>query len=126
MALGVTLLSLSLNSTELILSPLAGHLCADTIEQNEEEFAPFCEYQDNITTFQQYTDRVRNSADWGGHLELRALSIALKRPVIIYQALSSEPLHIESRHHDNDPIRLSYHRHYYALGEHYNLVVANC
>ncbi|GKY94454.1 hypothetical protein MPSEU_000411300 [Mayamaea pseudoterrestris] len=100
-------------------------LCADALDKNQNEFAPFCDYTDEITTFEQYTNRIRNSADWGGHLELRALSIALGRPMIIYQAHSVEPLCIECEQKGEiDPIRLSYHRHYYALGEHYNLVVA--
>ena len=103
----------------------SGRLCAETLEKNEDEFAPFCDYTDEITNFQQYTNRVRNSADWGGHLELRALSMALERPMIVYQALTADPLQIDSgsQNDDDDPIRLSYHRHYYALGEHYNRVV---
>jgi OTU domain-containing protein 6 len=102
----------------------SGRLCADTLQRHQDDFAPFCEYSDAVTSFDQYIDRVRNSADWGGHLELRALSIALERPMLIYQAQSAEPLLIESSLNADKPIRLSYHRHYYALGEHYNRVVA--
>lgn len=90
-----------------------------------EEFAPFCEYTDTAPDFAGYVDRVRNSAEWGGHLELRALSIALNRPFVVYSAQSMEPLRIEETTHkeNTEPIRLSYHLKYYALGEHYNKVV---
>jgi OTU domain-containing protein 6 len=99
-----------------------GALCADTLQSNEEDFAPFCEFTDDITTFDQYVDRVRNSAEWGGHLELRVLGVALNRPVEVYSVQSgSKALIIHES--DNEPIRLSYHLHYYALGEHYNQVV---
>jgi len=97
-------------------------LCADTLESHEEDFAPFCEFSEEVTTFKQYVDRVRNSAEWGGHLELRVLGMALDRPVEVYSVPSGrEPLVIHES--DNEPIRLSYHLHYYALGEHYNQVV---
>jgi len=95
--------------------------------KNETEFAPFCEYDnENIPDFAAYVDRVRNSSDWGGHLELRALSLALHKHIIVYSAQSREPLTIKPEDGGNDdeePIRLSYHLHYYALGEHYNQVV---
>lgn len=100
-----------------------GGLCADTLTSNEAEFSPFCEYTDEVTSFDDYVDQVRNSAEWGGHLELRALSLALKRPIYVYSVQSgTKPLKIDGG--DKPPIRLSYHLHYYALGEHYNQVVA--
>jgi OTU domain-containing protein 6 len=77
-----------------------------------------------VTSFDDYVDRVRNSAEWGGHLELRALSLALERPIYVYSVQSgTKPLEIDGGK-DKPPIRLSYHLHYYALGEHYNQVVA--
>eukprot|EP00934_Nitzschia_sp_Nitz4_P004838 Nitzschia sp. Nitz4//scaffold251_size28233//6652//7595//NITZ4_008131-RA/size28233-augustus-gene-0.16-mRNA-1//-1//CDS//3329544235//4828//frame0 len=104
-------------------------MCASALVEHQDDFAPFCELTDTIPTFEAYVSRVRSSADWGGHLELRALSIALQRPIQVYSVSSgSTPLTIshesvESIHPDAEPIRLSYHLHYYALGEHYNQVV---
>lgn len=75
---------------------------------------------------------MRNSAEWGGHLELRALRMALGRPILIYSVQNGEkPLSVDNDDdvsgnndgNDMEPIRLSYHLHYYALGEHYNQVV---
>jgi OTU domain-containing protein 6 len=108
-----------------------GGLCADTLTAHEADFAPFCEYDDETDTFASYVNAVRSSSQWGGHLELRALSLALNRPIYIYSAdrvASREPLVIDGRTETvtpdaDEPIRLSYHLHYYALGEHYNMVV---
>ena len=110
-------------------------MCATSLTNNESEFAPFCEYTDTITNFEQYVSHVKDSAEWGGHLELRALSIALNQPIYVYSVNSgNKPLKIvpptyeeNNNNDDNDDsdnvIRLSYHLHYYALGEHYNQVV---
>jgi hypothetical protein len=102
-------------------------MCSETLKAHEDDFAPFCEYTDTVPDFQTYVERVRSSADWGGHLELRAISMALKRPVWIFSSTSPHPLVIDSEEQssDVDPIRLSYHLKYYALGEHYNQVI-NC
>ena len=105
-----------------------GSLCADTLLEHQDEFAPFCEYTDAISTFEEYVGQVRDSAEWGGHLELRALGIALNRPIYVYSVQSgTKPLAIhedsDSDHVDKQPILLSYHLHYYALGEHYNQVI---
>jgi OTU domain-containing protein 6 len=118
----------TLVSRHLYLSVLGG-LCADTLTAHEADFAPFCEYDDETDTFSSYVNAVRNSSQWGGHLELRALSLALNRPIFVFSAdtvASKEPLVIDGRTEKVDaeePIRLSYHLHYYALGEHYNMVV---
>jgi OTU domain-containing protein 6 len=109
------------------------NLAADGLLKHRDTLEAFCE-----SHYDDYVDRVRSSADWGGHLELRALSFMLHRPIIIYS--TNPPLTIgdnDERHDDNhgeqdqaaaaaasvEPIRLSYHLHYYALGEHYNHVV---
>ena len=92
-------------------------ICADALLEHEEEYAPFAECDGS---YANYVERVRNSTDWGGHLELRALATALKRPVVVYSA-DAAPLRM-GEEEDGEDILLSYHRHYYALGEHYNSV----
>mmetsp|Transcript_25092 Transcript_25092/g.52168 ORF Transcript_25092/g.52168 Transcript_25092/m.52168 type:complete len:305 (+) Transcript_25092:150-1064(+) len=100
-------------------------ICADSLEKNSEEFSPFVEYTETAPDFSSYVQRVRSSADWGGHLELRAISMATERPIHVYSASSSTAMIIEGGNNQqkDNPIRLSYHLHYYALGEHYNQVV---
>lgn len=60
----------------------------------------------------------------GGQLELRAIAIGLKRPIVVYSADSS-PIVMgdEFSSSDIEEVRLTYHRSYYALGEHYNALV---
>lgn len=99
----------------------SGNICADALINKEEEYAPFCEYTDSITSFEQYAERVRSSSEWGGHLELRALSEGLKRPLVVYSA--AQPKLVMGDADGENPVLLSYHLHYYSLGEHYNQVV---
>lgn len=96
--------------------------------KHRDELEPFCEYDSDTPNFDCYLENVRSSAEWGGHLELRAMAIALKRPIYIYSVQSGlTPLAIHENSDDktigSKPIILSYHLHYYALGEHYNQVV---
>jgi len=85
---------------------------------------------------------------WGGHLELQALAGALKVPITVYEATADN--FVAKVHHgmpflgcsphyrthsdflltrlkeddcEGEPLELSYHRHMFSLGEHYNSVV---
>jgi OTU domain-containing protein 6 len=103
-------------------------LCATTLLQHKDDFSPFIEFTEEAPCFETYVERLRNSADWGGHVELRVLSLALKRSIIVYSALPPSPLSIPfdekvGSEKNEEPIRLSYHLHYYSLGEHYNCVM---
>jgi hypothetical protein len=104
------------------------HLCAATLRSHADTYGPFCEYNDEkgIVDFETYVNSIESSAEWGGHLELRLLSKALQRLIFVYRSHSVEPLVVEEddlKEQDHEPIRLSYHLRYYALGEHYNHVV---
>lgn len=98
-------------------------LCASSLQEHEADFSPFAEYNESAPDFPSYVEQVRSSAEWGGHLELRALSTALKKQVHVYSAQSPTALVIGEEQNEQEPIQLSYHLHYYALGEHYNRVV---
>lgn len=103
-----------------------GALCADKLASAEAEYSPFAECGD--ISYEEYVKRVKSSAQWGGQLELRALSSALNRPIVVYSA-DTAPLTMDDdsgNHRDDkirEPILLSFHRHYFALGEHYNFLV---
>merc|ERR1712150_150093 len=101
--------------------------------EHQEELEPFVEYTtDAVQTYEQYVENVKSSSDWGGHLELRALHSVLDIPIIVYRGMGLEPLilgtYTEGQEDDSpketNVIRLSYHMHYYALGEHYNQVIS--
>jgi len=75
-------------------------------------------------SFEKYCDKIANTSDWGGHLELHAMVRALQIPVIVYSATSPEVNMGEEFNQPNlIPLQITYHKHYYALGEHYNSVV---
>ena len=107
-------------------------ICADRLLQHANAYAPFAELEQGAT-FTNYCERVRFGTEWGGHLEIRALATALQRSIHIYSVAAAangytavEPedqVQRNSGHNELDPIRLSYHVHYYALGEHYNQVI---
>eukprot|EP00931_Biecheleriopsis_adriatica_P050054 TRINITY_DN28972_c0_g1_i1.p1 TRINITY_DN28972_c0_g1~~TRINITY_DN28972_c0_g1_i1.p1 ORF type:complete len:342 (+),score=102.87 TRINITY_DN28972_c0_g1_i1:144-1028(+) len=98
-------------------------LCATALRDQSENYAPFAELKDG-EDFEGYCSRVESSVDWGGELELRALADRLKVRIEVFRAEASEPLVLgETASSKQEPLRVSFHRHYYALGEHYNSVV---
>ncbi len=119
-------------------------VCADVLlGENRAEYEPFAEFGeghgahnsgDHPATYEQYVANVRSTSTWGGQLELRALCEALKVPIVVFSA-ESPPLTMGAEHYPDGEdsegkewsktkaILLSFHRHYYALGEHYNSVV---
>jgi OTU domain-containing protein 6 len=94
----------------------------------------------------KYCQRLSSTSVWGGHPEIRALASTLGVPIMIYQAegdawrmapdneggegdaMVKTPTGASGKRRSDDDdnegvLRLSFHRHYYALGEHYNSVV---
>jgi OTU domain-containing protein 6 len=112
-------------------------LCANILIQQREEYEPFAELdhdpQNPASTYDEYVEMVRSTSTWGGQLELRALSHGLKVPVVVFSA-EGVPLKMGEEYEsgtDGDEewekkkkaVLVSFHRYYYALGEHYNSVV---
>ena len=102
-------------------------LAAEFMRDNKEDFAPFLDDQDD--DFEAYCARVENADGevvWGGQLEIRALSAALGVTMEIFDTqapvLRMGEEYSKTQEGEEGPIRLTYHRHYYALGEHYNSV----
>lgn len=101
-------------------------LAADYMLSNQDDFLPFL--TDAKTgklytpdQFIQYCEEIAATASWGGHLEIQALSQALKLPIEVYQA--NAPVLRIGEDYDDRPLLLSYHHHEYGLGEHYNSVI---
>ena len=86
--------------------------CAAFMEAHADDFAPFIEDE----SFGDHCAKVRSSAEWGGQPEVLALARALHRPIVVYSR-DSAPLRMGE---GSDEIVVTYHRDYYALGEHYN------
>ena len=71
--------------------------------------------------YANYCDKVEKTAEWGGQVELQALTHALKTPIIVYSATQA-PVTMEGDGFAGEPLRLAFHQHYYSMGEHYNSV----
>lgn len=95
-----------------------------------DDFLPFLALDDDAGTgkssralFDEYCDRVANTSDWGGQLELRALACALETPIHVFAAESDViVMGDEFASETRAPLQLTYHLHYYSLGEHFNSV----
>ncbi|KAF5271306.1 hypothetical protein FQA39_LY08104 [Lamprigera yunnana] len=97
-------------------------LTATFMHDNKEDFLPFM-YDDNDEIvdeekFDKYCNSVANTKLWGGQLEITALSKALKCPIKVIQG--SGPITIQGELYQGPPLILTYHKHLYRLGEHYN------
>ena len=99
---------------------------SDYMMEHMDDFLPFTS---NSTTgdmlsaeeYKDYCKDIRETNSWGGQLELRAISQINQTPIEVYQAQG--PKLLIGEEFSGEPIRLSYHRHQYGLGEHYNALI---
>jgi OTU domain-containing protein 6 len=100
-------------------------VAASYMRSHPEEFCPFLGLELGDSEFDAYCDKVASptAAEWGGQLELKALCAALQQPILVYSA-DAPVLRMseQSVPADAAPLRVTFHRHYYSLGEHYNSV----
>ncbi|KAK9888813.1 hypothetical protein WA026_001036 [Henosepilachna vigintioctopunctata] len=97
-------------------------LTANFMRENKNDFIPFM-YKDSgepvcESYFEKYCKDVASTKIWGGQLELKALANILKCPIKVIQANS--PPTILGEDFSGPELILTYHRHLYRLGEHYN------
>jgi OTU-like cysteine protease len=98
---------------------------ASYLRSHGEEFAPFLGLSPTDDEFLTYCNNVESvlNAEWGGQLEINALCLSLQRAVMVFSA--DAPLLVMGENFlkaDRLPLKIAYHRHFYALGEHYNSV----
>ncbi|VEN46868.1 unnamed protein product [Callosobruchus maculatus] len=97
---------------------------AEYLMKNKDDFMPFmCNELDESEIvseeqFESYCKDVATTKLWGGQLELRALSNILMCPIKVIQA--SGPPTLQGESFKGPELVLTYHRHLYRLGEHYN------
>ncbi|XP_071484727.1 deubiquitinase OTUD6B-like [Diadema antillarum] len=100
---------------------------SDHMRANLEEFLCFLTKPDTGDVFtpeeyEKYCDDIAHTAAWGGHHEMKAIAELYKKPIQVWQA-EGPALTIGEQFDAEEPIMLSYHRHEFGLGEHYNSVV---
>ena len=94
--------------------------CADHMASHRDDFVAFValDADDPDAAFDDHVRKIRDTAEWGGQPELLALARALRRPIRVHAR--DAPLLEMGAEFDGAPLVVAYHRHYYALGEHYN------
>ncbi|KAK6637481.1 hypothetical protein RUM44_007898 [Polyplax serrata] len=97
------------------------------IKENAADYLPFLSNPntgDMMTDkdFEEYCFNIANTTNWGGQVELRALSHVIKKPVTVIQADGPPLIMGEEYMNNSESLIVSYHRHMYKLGEHYNSV----
>ena len=85
------------------------------ISEHPTDFEPFLE-----EPVQQYTNKIKNTAEWGGQLELQAIARAYGIDINVLQADGRIEKIESGQESEVEPIWLTYYRHSFGLGEHYN------
>ncbi|RYP72637.1 hypothetical protein DL769_004422 [Monosporascus sp. CRB-8-3] len=91
----------------------------DYMEAHPDDFAPFLD-----EPLSSYVPKIRDTAEWGGQLELAALANAYGVEIKVVQDGHTETIEPSSSYGGEEQPReriwLAYYRHGYGLGEHYN------
>mmetsp|Transcript_19459 Transcript_19459/g.31858 ORF Transcript_19459/g.31858 Transcript_19459/m.31858 type:complete len:345 (+) Transcript_19459:53-1087(+) len=113
--------SIATSEPHLVLRRLA----ADFMLAHPDDFVPFLDLEEESpVSLDEYCKKMAGTAAWGGQLEIQALARALKTPVTVYSATAPPVTMGTEFHADADqPVLISFHKHAYGLGEHYNSIV---
>jgi OTU domain-containing protein 6 len=95
---------------------------ADYMLARPDEFQPYLTTDEgdmmSEKEYGQYCERVRSTLVWGGQLELRAVADLFAVQVEVVQGEGGEL--VIGDHKDGGRLVLTYHRHMFGTGEHYN------
>ncbi|KZC11963.1 PREDICTED: OTU domain-containing protein 6B [Dufourea novaeangliae] len=99
---------------------------ATYLREHMNEFLPFISNPDSDDLlspeqYEKYCNDVADTSVWGGAIELQVLSHVLKCPIEVIQA-SGTPYIVGNDYSKGKKMILTYHRHMYELGAHYNSV----
>jgi OTU domain-containing protein 6 len=96
-------------------------LAVDYMRAHPDDFAPFVD-EAEAPSFDEYLQRMLGETIWGSQLEIQALAHRWNQPFRIYTATA--PIDIGAgAESTRAPLLLTFHRHFCALGDHYNSVV---
>ena len=89
---------------------------------NAANFQPFCTEDD----FPKYCADVETTAQWGSQMELQALCHSLRTEIWVHAA-DSDAIKMGTEYDEGSAkaLQLTFHLHYYAMGEHYNSVATS-
>ncbi|CAD6450099.1 c71d6614-feba-4f01-a5a1-2952a5d48573-CDS [Sclerotinia trifoliorum] len=87
---------------------------ATYIEGHPDDFVPFLD-----EPLENYVHKIRDTAEWGGHLELLALAKTYNVEICVLQNGATQKIE-PGTEKKTETIHLAYYRHGFGLGEHYN------
>ncbi|KAJ9222485.1 hypothetical protein DTO169C6_5225 [Paecilomyces variotii] len=100
-------------------------VAADYILEHKDDFEPFME-----EPLDEYTRKIRLTAEWGGQLELQAIARAYGVEINVVQSDGriekiepGDTDDLDEEERGKRKIWLAYYRHTYGLGEHYNALL---
>ncbi|XP_038070453.1 deubiquitinase OTUD6B-like [Patiria miniata] len=113
---------LGLRGTKVSMQQLREQV-SDYMQSHADDFMCFLSKPDSgdpytLEDYEKYCRDIATTAAWGGHHEISAMTHLFKLPIQIIQADS--PTLTIGEQFQQQPLVLSYHRHAYGLGEHYN------
>lgn len=88
---------------------------AKYIKDHPDDFLPFL-----AEPLGEYVVKIRDHAEWGGHLELLALANTYNVEICVLQNGEAQTIEPGTQTKDPEKIWLAYYRHGFGLGEHYN------
>jgi len=88
---------------------------AKYMEDHPDDFAAWLE-----EPLPDYVCKIRDTAEWGGHLELLALARFYNVEICVIQNGAPEHIKPDTAGVESKQVWLAYYRHGYGLGEHYN------
>ena len=97
------------------------------IRSHVDDFLPYiladADDGDPAELIDAYCAKVESSSEWGGQLEITALAHACRRCITVYSVDAPSVVVGEEYEAEGPALVLSYHKHAYGLGEHYNALV---
>ena len=90
-------------------------VAANYISRHPDDFVPFLE-----EPLDGYIERIRDTGEWGGHLELLALARAYVININVLQGDGKVETIECGSETTTKPLWLAYYRHNFGLGQHYN------
>ncbi|KAL8739698.1 MAG: hypothetical protein Q9190_007522 [Brigantiaea leucoxantha] len=105
----------AIHETQEVGYRVTREVAANFITENADDFVPFLE-----EPLGEYVHKIRDTGEWGGHLELMALAKAYNVDINVLQSNGKiEKIECGSSI-PTQSLWLSYYHHNFGLGEHYN------
>ncbi|CAI2018744.1 OTU protein [Saccharomyces pastorianus] len=95
-------------------------LSCNYVQEHRDDFVPylFDEESMQMKDIDEYTKEIEHTAQWGGEIEILALSHVFDCPISIL--MSGRSVQVYNEDGKNAELKLVYYKHSYSLGEHYN------